>query len=286
MQLRSFAWAIMPLMCSGLGACTERQARPVDRSARLNVFAAVSLAETFTDLGRQFESAHSGTSVVFNFAGSQQIREQLAHGAPADVFASANRKEMDAALSVSLVDGATIRTFARNKLIVIYPRDNPARITRLTDLARSGLKLDVADPAVPVGKYTEQMLDRMSRDAAFGPEFKSKVLANVVSREDNVKSVVTKVRLGEADAGVVYATDVTENVASEVGVMEVPTRFNQTAEYPIAVTANAASVGPARLFVEYVLSDEGQEILKRHGFIPAKSIAESVPATTTFSATP
>jgi molybdate transport system substrate-binding protein len=127
----------------------------------------------------------------------------------------------------------------------------------------------VADPAVPAGKYTMQMLDAMAKDPAFGPNFMAGVLANVVSREDNVKSVVTKVRLGEVDAGVVYASDVTGDAARDVGVLAVPSAYNQMAQYPIAVTAHAAQPDLARQFEDFVLSAEGQQVLKGFGFLSA-----------------
>lgn len=269
MRLRGFLWAMVLSTGLGLSACKEKPAAPANPSRSLAVFAAASLTESFRELGGRFEARHPGTRVVFNFAGSQQLREQLANGAPADLFASANRKEMDGALSASLVDGSTVRIFARNTLIVIYPRNNPANIGALADLARSGIKLDLADPSVPVGKYAMQMLDALANDPVFGSNFKAGALANVVSREDNVKSVVTKVRLGEADAGVVYASDVVGDAARDVGVLTVPTRYNQMAQYPIAVTAHAAQADLARQFEDFVISAEGQEVLKAYGFIPA-----------------
>lgn len=276
MRSRHFLWAVLPLIALGVTACRKKPAGPSAPPRTLNVFAAASLTESFRDIGKRFEAAHAGTSVVFNFAGSQQLREQLAHGAPSDVFASANRNEMDRAVTASLVDGASVRIFARNTLVVIYPKDNPAKIATLADLARGGVKLDVADPAVPVGKYTMQMLDQMARDAAYGEAFKAKVLGNVVSREENVKSVLTKVRLGEADAGVVYATDAIGAAAKDVGMLLIPASFNQMAEYPIAVTAKALQPGLAGEFEGYVLSPEGQQILKSYGFVSAPP----APATT------
>ncbi len=184
----------------GFGSgCKEEQLAAPAPSRALSVFAAASLTEAFRDLGKSFESAHPGVIVSFNFAGSQQLREQLAQGAPGDVFASANTKEMDAAAAASLVAADSVKPFARNKLTVIYPRKGPTRVASLADLGKAGVKLDLADPAVPVGRYTMQMLNRMSQDPAFGADFQAKVLANVVSREDNVKSVLSKVRLGEAD---------------------------------------------------------------------------------------
>jgi molybdate transport system substrate-binding protein len=236
----------------------------------LTVFAAASLTESFTELGQQFEASHAGVEVLFNFAGSQQLRAQLEQGAQADVFASANTKEMNSAIAASLVVSGTQRIFARNRLVVIFPKDNPGKIQALADLARPGLKLDVADKAVPVGQYTLDMLDKMSGAPAFGPDFKEKVLANVVSYEDNVKAVVSKVRLGEVDAGVVYSTDVTSDAARNVGVLPIPDQFNQVAIYPIAPLANAGQVDLAKQFIELTLSKPGQQILVRYGFIPTE----------------
>lgn len=236
----------------------------------LNVFAAASLTEPFKGIGAGFEKDHPGVRVDFNFAGSQQLKAQLEEGAPADVFASANRKEMDSAAAAGLVPAGGARTFARNRLVVIVPRDNPAHIASPADLARPGVKLDLADSAVPVGNYTLVMFDRMSKDAAYGRDFKARAVANVVSREENVKSVLTKVRLGEADAGVVYTSDVSGSAAAEVGVLEVPEAFNPTAEYPIAVLARSRQPALAGQFVEYVLSAVGQAMLRRHGFLPAR----------------
>jgi molybdate transport system substrate-binding protein len=234
----------------------------------ITVFAAASLTESFTEIGKEFESANPDCSVQFNFAGSQQLRAQMENGAPADLFASANEKEMNTAKSESLVKPDTIHDFARNRLVVIYPKGNPAKITSLADLARSGVKLDIADASVPVGKYTLQMVDQLAADPAYGPDFKTHFLANVVSKEENVKSVLTKIRLGEADAGVVYVTDVTPDAAQDITTLDVPDKFNQIARYPIAVDASAPNPDLAGKFEDFVLSPAGQAILKSHNFLP------------------
>jgi len=218
-------------------------------------------------LGKQFEAAHAGVTVVLNFAGSQQLRAQLEQGAAADVFASANTKEMNAAIQSSLIISGTQKTFARNRLVVIFPKDNPGKIAALTDLARSGLKLIVADKVVPVGQYTLDMLTKMGRDPAYGADFPDKVQANVVSRESDVKAVVSKVRLGEADAGVVYSTDVTAAAAQDVTPLGIPDQFNQIATYPIAPLDKAPRPDLAQQFIDLVLSDAGQQVLARYGFI-------------------
>jgi molybdate transport system substrate-binding protein len=218
-------------------------------------------------MGQLFEAAHPGVEVILNFAGSQQLRAQLEQGALADVFASANTKEMNAAIASSLIISGTQKTFARNRLVVIFPKANPGKIATLADLARPGLKLVAADKAVPVGQYTLDMLGKMSQDPAYGADFPDKVQANVVSRENDVKAVVAKVRLGEADAGIVYSTDVTPAAAQDVTPLAIPDPFNQLATYPIAALAKAPQPDLAQQFIELILSDAGQGVLARYGFI-------------------
>lgn len=243
---------------------------PKSQEQELIVFAAASLTESFKELGQQFEAAHPGAKVVFNFAGSQQLRAQLEQGAPADVFASANTKEMNGAIQSSLIVSGTQQAFARNRLIVIYPKDNPGQVETLADLAKPGLKLVVADKAVPVGQYTLDMLAKMSKDPAYGPHFADQVQKNVVSLEQDVKAVVAKVRLGEADAGVVYATDASA-AGGDVTALQIPDQFNQLATYPIAALTKAPQADLAQQFIDLVLSDQGQQVLQKFGFLPPKS---------------
>jgi molybdate transport system substrate-binding protein len=261
--------AISPFYFAGCGKKTATVGNPPRTT--ISVFAAASLTESFTEIGKRFESANPDTGVEFNFAGSQQVRAQIESGAHADVFASANEKEMDTAKGELLVKAETVHDFARNRLIVIYPKNNPAKIGGLKDLGNPGIKVDVADVSVPVGKYTLQMVDQLAADPAFGLDFKKHFLANVVSREENVKSVLTKVRLGEADAGVVYVTDVTPDAAKDVASMDVPDRFNQIARYPIAVVSHAPHGDLAAKFEEFVLSRDGQDILRGFNFLPASA---------------
>ena len=233
-------------------------------SRGLTVFAAASLADAFTEIGKNFEAANPGVTVTFNFAGSQALRTQIEEGAPADVFASASGKEMDTAVAGKFVADGTPRVFLNNKLVLILPADNPASVTKLEDLARSGLKLVLAAEEVPVGNYARQSLDLMN--GAFGTDFKDRVLANVVSNEDNVKQVVSKVQLGEADAGIVYTSDAV--AAPELKTVEIPTELNVIARYPIAPLVKSANADLAASFVEYVFSAEGQAVLAKWGFAP------------------
>ncbi len=244
------------------------------RTNELIVFAAASLKESFTEIGKLFEAANPGAKVTFNFAGSQQLRAQLEQGAPADVFASANTKEMNSAIASSLVVSGTQKTFARNRLIVIVPKANQSKVATLADLAKPGLKLVIADKTVPVGQYTLDMLDKMGKDAAYGADFPARVQKNVVSLEQDVKAVVTKVQLGEADAGLVYSTDASA-AARDVTALQIPDQFNQLATYPIAALTKAPQPDLARMFVDLVLSDQGQQVLAKYGFLPPKAAATS-----------
>jgi molybdate transport system substrate-binding protein len=237
-------------------------------TSTLRVFAAASLADAFGEIARQFESAHPGFSVQLDLAGSNQLATQIEQGATGDVFASADPRWMDHVQGLSLL-ASDPAVFARNRLVVIVPRTNPARIGRLQDLARRGVKVVMGAQAVPVGAYSREALEKLERMRGFSPGFARAVLANVVSEEENVKSVAGKVQLGEVDAGLVYRSDVTHSLARFVRVLEIPDSANVIATYPIAVVKNARQPAAARDFVALVLSVEGQEILRRHGLIPA-----------------
>lgn len=233
----------------------------------LTVFAAASLSGAFEELGRVFERAHPGTRLRFNFAGSQQLAVQLEHGAAADLFASADERWMSYLAERELL-AAPPRLFAHNRLVVILPKANPGRIRALEDLARPGLKVVIAAEAVPVGAYSRQALARLGGAPGFPADFDRRVLANVVSQEENVKAVVSKVQLGEADAGMVYASDASGAAARRLRVIAIPEAQNVVADYPLAVLAGARAPAAAAAFAELVLGPEGRRVLQRHGLIP------------------
>ncbi len=235
---------------------------PAPEPVTLNVFAAASLTDAFTEIGNNFQTANPNVTVIFNFGGSQTLRTQIEEGAPADVFASANAKEMDALVAGSFVMAEASQVFLSNRLVVILPVDNPAGIDSLEDLAASRIKIVLAAEEVPVGRYSREALDKMN--GTFGSDFKDKVLANVVSNEDNVKQVVAKIQLGEADAGIVYTSDAV--AAPELKTIEIPNEMNIIAKYPIAPLVESANAELAQAFIAYVLSDEGQAILQKWGF--------------------
>lgn len=247
-------------------------ANPTSRPAsqELTVFAAASLSEAFSELGKRFELANPGSRVTFNFSGSQQLAQQLAQGAQADVFASANQRQMDAAAQAGRIAAEQVRTLAGNQLIVIFAKYNPGNIRVLADLARPGVKLVLADQSVPAGQYALEFLEKASQSTGFDLAFKQAVLDNVVSYEENVRAVLTKVMLGEADAGIVYTSDVTPTTLSQIGVREIPPELNVNAIYYIAPVANSRQPNLAQAFIEYVLSSEGQDLLANYGLLPVQ----------------
>ena len=247
----------MPLAASLLlSACSDSGGGAEPRT--LTVSAAASLTDAFSDIGKTFEAEHDGVTVSFNFGPSDGLVGQIDEGAPVDVFASASPRWMDA---VDAGPGVTDRTdFARNRLAVIVPSDNPARITGIGDLGERGVKLVLAAKGVPAGDY--------AREALASAGIEDAALANVVSNEQDVKGVVTKVLSGDADAGIVYVTDVTADVSGLVKLIEIPDDVNVIATYPIAVVSGTKEAGLARSFVDLVLGD-GQRTLARYGFLPA-----------------
>jgi len=233
---------------------------------QLTIFAAASLTAAFNQMKTNIEQANPGTKLTMNFAGSPTLRTQMAQGAPADVFASADQANMQGAQQDGSITG-TPQNFAQNKLVMIVPLSGANEAARLQDLAKPGVKLVLAQQDVPVGNYARQAFQKMDQDPAYGSGFDTKVLANLVSQESDVKQVVAKVQLGEADAGICYSTDVTPDVRSKVRMIAIPDQFNVIAQYPIAVVKGAPNAAGAQQFVNYVLSPAGQQILKGQGFI-------------------
>lgn len=240
------------------------------RPTTLTVFAAASLTDAFNELGDTLMRRSPGLHVDFNYAGSQLLAVQIKQGALVDVFASADDRWMTDVRDSGFVAGEP-RTFIHNRLVLIVPKSNPARIDKLQDLARAGVKLVLAADRVPAGRYARLMLWNLGRVPGFVPDFGQRVLHNVVSNEDNVRSVATKVQLGEADAGIVYVSDVTADVARHVRRWEIPDAYNVVASYPIAIVRNAPQPDLARAFIDLVLSPVGQGALVRHGFLPLEA---------------
>ena len=244
------ALAAMALVLAGCGG-GEPSGGSAASPGELRVFAAASLTAAFGKLGERFTAANGGTKVTFNFAGSQALATQIRQGAPADVFASADTTNMDKVKDLV----GTPQSFASNLLQIVVEKGNPKGVKGLDDLARSDLKVVLAAEEVPAGKYAKQVLDQAG------------VRVQPVSQEDNVKAVVTKVALGEADAGIVYVTDVTAGGDKLEGV-DIPTEQNVVATYPMATVKASRNQDQAQAFVDLGRSAEGQGVLESFGFLP------------------
>lgn len=241
-----------------------------EEPGELTVFTASSLTGAFGEIGQIYEN-ETNILVAFNFDGSQALRTQIENGAYADLFASANKKQMNALRNSGLMNNSSVVIFAENKLSLIVPKDNPAKIYSLSDLAKPGLKIVMGTKDVPVGDYALQIISNLGNNSSYGPDYKTKVLANVISQETNVNYVVTKVALGEADVGFSYISDITEDLASKVDKIDIPAEFNIIAEYPMGILLESSYPAESSKFMDLVLSDKGKAILEKYGFSPVQS---------------
>jgi molybdate transport system substrate-binding protein len=236
---------------SSAGSGSPSASKSPSVTGTINVFAAASLQEAFTKLGSQFEAAHPGTKVVFNFGPSTGLAEQIGQGAPADVFASASTKTMDQVVSSG--DAANPTNFVTNTMEIAVPPKNPAHIKKLADLAKKGVKVALCQADVPCGATALKVFDN------------AKIKVTPVTQEVDVKSTLSKVTLGEVDAGVVYITDVRAAGASVKGI-QIPANVNASTTYPIAPITASKNKTTAQAFVAYVLSPDGLAALTAAGF--------------------
>ncbi len=269
-MMRKMLMILMSLLLLGLTGCgspatSVASSQPVE----LVVFAAGSLTESFTEIGTAFEQKNDGVRVVLNFANASTLLQQITQGAPADVFAPAAPKFVEDAVSQGLIQKETVKIFARNRLVVILPKENPQNITTLQDLAKPGVRLILGAKEGPMGPYVEKLLTNASAFPDFSPDFKEKVYQNVVSYESTVKAVVNKVMLGEGDAGIVFFTD-GKSAEDRLQLLKIPDEINVEAVYPIAVLKSSAHGELAQAFVDFVLSAEGQKTMEKYGFLPPK----------------
>jgi molybdate transport system substrate-binding protein len=274
----------LSLLLFALSACgttttSGTSASPTATSAppvTLNVFAASSLKAAFTKIGDQFHTAHPNVTTNFNFGGSDALAAEINQGGPADVFASANATQMNVVVKAGGIDGTQVKTMAHNRLVVVVPKNNPANITKLQDLAKPGIKVVLAAKTVPAGQYALVFFQNASKDPSFGSSYQANVLKNVVSYEADVKSVLTKVSLGEADAGIVYTTDAL-TATSTTTTIDIPDALNVIALYPIGVVKTSTNASTAQQFVDYVAGADGQAVLAQYGFIAGSTGAQYAP---------
>jgi molybdate transport system substrate-binding protein len=269
-SIRRCPWRVRAaaLACAALAvalpACssspTETAAQAGDTAAarpsgEVAVFAATSLTSAFNMIASEFEKADPGVHVIFNYNGSSTLATQLTGGAPADVFASASPTNMTTVTDKDLTSG-TPKTFARNEGEIMVEAGNPKHITSVADLAKPGVKVVLCAEQVPCGAVAETIFKNAG------------VTVSPVSRETNVGGVITKVSLGEADAGIVYVTDVKANGAKTTGV-PIPADQNAITSYPIAELKDAPNAKAAAAFINFVLGPDGQHVLASYGFLPA-----------------
>ncbi len=257
------------LLLAGCGGPAAGSA-PVSDTAEVTVFAAASLTDVFQEAAHSFSSGGRTGNVVFNFAGSQQLAGQLREGARADIFASADEMQMQAAIDAGRIGKGSVKTFACNQLMIGFGRraadasDAAPEVESLLNLAQPGHKIVVGAEAVPIGQYTRRFLANAAQDERLGPEFRAGFEANIVSEEQNVRGILSKLQLGEADAGVVYASDLVG--VTELPRMEIPAHLNISAVYPIALTRDSRQPEQAAAFVTFLFSEKGAAVLESHGF--------------------
>ncbi|NED14765.1 molybdate ABC transporter substrate-binding protein [Streptomyces sp. SID9124] len=233
---------------SGTGSSASASASGAP-AADLTVLAASSLTDVFKEAGAAYEKEHPGTKVTFSFAGSQELAAQVKQGAPADALVTADTKTMDGLKS----DTGTPAVIAKNRLVIATGKGNPEKVENLKDLADTKLKVVLAAPEVPVGRYSKQILDAQ------------KITVKPVSQEPNVRAVLSKVQLGEADAGLVYKTDVSA-AAGKVDSVDIPDEQNAVASYPAATLKASKHSAAAEAFVKWLSSPEAQKFLADAGF--------------------
>ena len=239
--------------CSSSGSSSPAAASssPSASTSAITVFAAASLTGTFTQLGKQFEAAHPGDTVKFSFGPSSGLATQITSGAPADVFASAAPANMQQVVSAGDASGS--QTFAKNKMEVAVPPNNPAKVTSVNDLARKSVKVALCQPQVPCGVVAAEIFKNAG------------ITVKPVTLQTDVKSVLTQVELGNVDAGMVYVTDA-QAAGTKVKGITIPASENASTLYPIATISSSKHKSQAQAFVAYVLSPAGQQVLAAAGF--------------------
>jgi molybdate transport system substrate-binding protein len=257
---RSLLLALAALLAlTGLVSPVHAQSRE-----KITVFAAASLTEAFNAMAPAF-TKKTGIAVTFSYGGSDTLATQIKNGAPADVFASANLAQMNVVNDAYFVN--VPKTFAKNRLVMVTPKGSALKLTSPAGLAKSCVKDVLAAATVPAGAYARATFAKLAGTNGYPGNFVALVEKNVVSNELDVKAVLTKISLNEGDAGVVYSTDVTPNVAPKLDVFAFPADVAPDIEYPIATLKSSSDAKGAQAFMDYVLSADGQAFLKARGFI-------------------
>ncbi|GFP76022.1 molybdate ABC transporter substrate-binding protein [Clostridium fungisolvens] len=246
-----------------LGCSKESKNITNNNDKKIMVFAAASLTESFNDIGKKFEEDKK-IGVIFNFAGSQALAQSINQGSPADIFASANTNYMDELKESNKVDD--FKFFAENKIVICVSKTSKISVSNFKDLSKNDLKLIIGDKTVPVGSYFYKVLEEQKQKNLIDAHTYDAIKSNIKSNELNVKDVLAKVVLGEADAGVVYKTDINKANKDKVYLVETSEFNNIKVQYPIAKLKASKNKEEAEEFITYITEGKGKDILKKHGF--------------------
>jgi molybdate transport system substrate-binding protein len=259
------------ILCLVLAMTTAMLCACAEEPRELTVFCGASLTGAFNEIGQLYKNT-SDFGIGFNFDSLPALRAQIEQGAYADVLVSANLKHMNALMAEGYLDDDTVKIFAKNKVAVIVPNDNPANITNLMDLARPGIKILIGTKDLPAGDYARRVLDKLANDSEYGPMYKEKVMANIVSEETTLPLIISRVTLGEADAGFAFISDVSPQMTDKVTRIYIPDKYNVLGDFPIGVLKQSKYPQQSQNFIDLVMSAKGQAILKKYGFIPVATI--------------
>jgi molybdate transport system substrate-binding protein len=233
------------------------------------VSAATSLQYSFLEAAKIFESDHPGTRILFNFASSTMLANQIEQGAPVDVFASADMSILNQLAGNNIITENSV--MAKNKLTVIVSKSSSMKIEGLADLAKKGVRFILAGSQVPAGRYARQFLQKADQAGSYGTDYNSLVLGNIVSEEPDLRMVAMKVAFGEGDAGIDYVSDIAGDVKSKVRTIAIPDQLNVIAAYGIAIVKSSAHPDTAKAFYSLLLSPKGQAILTKNGLLPVQT---------------
>ncbi|QUI23558.1 molybdate ABC transporter substrate-binding protein [Vallitalea pronyensis] len=253
--VKGFILGSIILMITAAG-CTH------NKTTDIHVSAAASLTQVIDEMVKHYTKSHTDVKINLNYAGTNTLKMQVEEGADVDLFLSANFKYYDELNQKGFIQEG--EAFAKNKLCVIKHKDNQT-IHTIEDLTQPDLKIIIGNKDVPIGKYTLEVLNKL--DEKYGPDFSEKVLENVVSQETNVKRIVTKINLNEGDAGFVYMTDMTDAVRANVEHFEIEDQYNVLSHYYAGIIKKDTIKDETERFYQFILSKEGQDILKQYGFI-------------------
>jgi molybdate transport system substrate-binding protein len=238
-------------------------------TSEISVFAGMAFVESFTELGKSFEAENPGVKVNLSFEPSGDQAKQINEGATPDVFASVSRRAMDNVVQAGKIISGTERIFVDNRLVVVYPKDNPAKLQTLQDLGKPGVKIILGKPDSTTGASTLEFLGKAAALPEFGATYSETVQANVVSYGDTARDVIDKIMRNEGDVGIVWTSEVTPRTGAYVGQISIPRKLNSIQSYPIAPIKDSANPAEAQKFIDYVFSPKGQAILIKYGFIVA-----------------